>query len=127
MTKLTNSADGGALPAEGRPSDPLAQRDAFERLYVKWLRARAAESDPDADSSDEAGARRIRDTCEAARQLLIAHTPIRWMVWLKWEVLESDVAEERRGGQAADDRVGLALACIKADLMRFGACDMFGE
>jgi hypothetical protein len=57
---------------------------------------------------------------EAARQFLIVPAFLDWMIWEKWEVLEFDLNKDALAGKAADNRTVVALACIKADLMRLG-------
>jgi len=57
--------------------------DHFERLYSKWLRARALHAEPNQDE-DKLGAR-ANASEEAGRQLLIAPAFLDWMVWKKWE------------------------------------------
>jgi hypothetical protein len=71
------------------------------------------QADPSKDSSDEVQ-NALQDAVDESARLLPAQpVPVNWMIWWKWEVLESWV-----DGSAdwADNRVGLALGCIKADL-----------
>jgi hypothetical protein len=92
----------------------------FGRAYARWLHARAALEDPDADGSQEAGAARFSALDEAARSLLITAPISDEELWQKWEVLENYVSEDAIQGQALDNRAIMALGCIKADLLRLG-------
>jgi hypothetical protein len=42
------------------------------------------------------------------------------MGWQKWEVLDGYLNTEKQDGVFSDNRTVVALACIKADLMKFG-------
>jgi hypothetical protein len=42
------------------------------------------------------------------------------MIWKKWEVLEFYLDDDVIAGKHADNRTVVALASIKADLMRLG-------
>jgi hypothetical protein len=103
--------------ATGRTLEELAADDAFERLYSNWLAARANLYDPDQPSSTMDG--RLQRTCDAARELSVTPSSLPWMVWQKWEVLEYFLDEEKLTGPWTDNRIVVALACVKADLMRF--------
>ena len=92
----------------------------FGRAYARWLHARAALEDPDADGSEEAGAARFSAVDEAARTLLITSPISDEELWQKWEVLEDYVCEDAIQGQALDNRAIMALGCVKADLLRLG-------
>jgi hypothetical protein len=45
------------------------------------------------------------------------------MIFQKWEVLDYYLDEGSRDGGWTDNRTVVALACIKADLIRFGIGD----
>jgi hypothetical protein len=77
----------------------LAKREHFDRLYARWLEARASlESHHDGDSDEIMNAR--QDALdEAARQFLIVPAFLDWMIWEKWEVLEFDLNKGRSGGK----------------------------
>jgi hypothetical protein len=94
----------------------------FERAYARWLHARAALDDPDADAdgSEEAGAGRFSAVDEAARSLLITPAMYDEELWQKWEVLETYVSADAIQGHALDNRAIMALGCVKADLLRLG-------
>ncbi len=95
----------------------VAVADEFERLYSKWLRARAALDDPD---SDEDGALRD-DRCDAAaRALLMVPAVMPWMIWQKWQVLDEWMSGENGLPDWADNRITMALGVIKADIMSVG-------
>jgi len=103
------------MPDEKNKLAQLANREGFDRLYFRWLEARAISSKPDVDDSDEA----MDAVDEAGRQLLATPVFFDWMIW-KWEVLDDYLP-------VVDDLAGedvsaylMALGCIKADLMRLG-------
>jgi hypothetical protein len=100
----------------------LAKRDHFDRLYARWLEARASLEAP-GDDSDEAMSAKQDALDEAARQFLIVPASLDWMIWKKWEVLEFDLTEDVLAGKAADNRTIAALGCLKADILRFGFGD----
>jgi hypothetical protein len=101
-----------------------AERAHFERLYSKWLHARAVEFDPDQDDDDQTQVtERNRRVDETARLLLSTPAPLPYMVWWKWEVMELWVDGESLDGQWANLRTSFAVGCIKVDLMRFGIAD----
>lgn len=91
----------------------------FDRLYSRWLHARAAMWSPDAGHTEEQCGAEMKAVDEAARTLLA--TPFRNddRFWKKWEVFEGLVTEDAHDGQAIDNRVIMALGCIKADLLHF--------
>ena len=92
----------------------------FGRAYSRWLHARAALEDPDADGSEEAGAARFSAVDEATRALLITPAISDDELWQKWEVLDDYVSEDAIQGQALDNCAIMALGCVKADLLRLG-------
>ncbi len=62
-----------------------SKHDLFGRAYVRWLRARAALEDPDADGSEEAGEVRFNAVEETARSLLTTPVIYDEDLWQKWE------------------------------------------
>ena len=119
MPNRTVRASAQALPKDEIAAD-RPERDRFDRLYANWLRARTAHMDPDLDLADVAMDSRQDDADEAGRQLLIAPALYDWMVWEKWEVLDFYLDNDAVAGKATDNRTVVALACIKADIMRLG-------
>jgi hypothetical protein len=107
--------------AKGPTPESIAENDAFERLYSNWLAARANLYNPD-EAPSSMGSRLDR-VSEAATVLLVTPSALPWMVWQKWEVLDDYLDTEKRDGVFSDNRTVVALACIKADLMRFGIAD----
>jgi hypothetical protein len=94
----------------------------FQIFYRDWLAARARRCDPDAPGGDEEQAARHRD-CDAGELALLAMpAPSPWCVFLKWEVLEHLVADAE-DGNLIDNRVTMALGCVKADILGFGLKD----
>jgi|HubBroStandDraft_1064217.scaffolds.fasta_scaffold1732172_1 hypothetical protein len=91
-------------------------RDRFEQLYSDWLNARAATRDPRLPDDDESGRERDDRRDAAARALLAEPIVERWMIWHKWEVLESYLEIEAFDDGWSDRRVIAALGNIKADL-----------
>jgi hypothetical protein len=104
--------------ATGRTVEDIAGDDAFERLYSNWLAARANLYNPD-EAPSSMGSRLDR-VSEAATALLVTPSTLPWMVWQKWEVLDDYLDTEKQDGVFSDNRTVVALACIKADLMRLG-------
>lgn len=100
--------------------EQIDRRLNFERLYRNWAAASAVYFDPDQDESDDESARRSRAVDDAARWLLVEPAFLDWMVWRKWEVLELWALYDARDGQHVDNRVLMALGCIKADIVRLG-------
>jgi hypothetical protein len=103
-----------------RTLEEIAKTDAFLALYSKWLAARAVCEDPAQPDDAESEGRHYDAREEAARQLLVAPAPLPWAAWLKWEVFELALDSDYRTGIHNNARTVLALATIKADLMRFG-------
>ena len=108
---------------EGPTPEQLAQRARFERLYGDWHTARAATSNPDLPEDDVSANARARKLDEAERALLTTPAPLPWGVWMKWEVLDQIMTNEAESGANTDNRVILAVAAIKADVLRFGLGD----
>lgn len=97
-----------------------AKADEFNRLYSKWLKARAALADPDLPEDDELG-NEAQDRCDAAaRALLMAPAVLPWIIWKKWEVLEEWASADGDPSDWTDNRVVMALGVIKADIMSVG-------
>ena len=57
---------------------------------------------------------------EAARQLLVTPAPYPDHVWWKWEVLDYLASADAIEGAHIDHPVVVALALVKADIIRFG-------
>ncbi len=115
-----------APPAEKVEGDPyLTQRhrakvDAFRRLEWEWLAAMAAYQDPTAPECDE-HMDALGDKQDAAElALLTTPSPATWGVWIKWEILDSLATKEVEAGHLEENRMIVALAAIKADVLRFG-------
>jgi hypothetical protein len=66
---------------------------------------------------------RARKLNEAERALLTMPAPPPWGVWMKWEVLDQLMTNEAWSGMNTDNRVIVAVAAIKADILRFGLGD----
>jgi hypothetical protein len=92
----------------------------FERLYSRWLAARATVADPDLPEDDESGHEAIDRRDAAARALLMAPAVLPWMVWQKWEVLDYWVSADDDTPDWTDNRIIMALGVIKADIVTFG-------
>jgi hypothetical protein len=103
--------------------DQLAKRDHFDRLYFRWLEARASLANPAGDDSDNVMDGKQDAVDEAGRQLLTAPAFLNWMVWRKWQVLEFCLNQDVMDGKHIDNRTVVALASIKADLVRFGIAE----
>lgn len=116
----TSEADGGL-------AEDHSERNAFERLYSRWLAARAAMANPDHASQgvdeDEDMYRLLREHAQATFNFLLAPAPIAWMIWWKFEALELLMEEESRDGERADRLHMYALLAIKVDLERLGVLD----
>jgi hypothetical protein len=108
--------------AKREPPTPgqLLQRERFEGLYSDWHAARAALFDPRRPEDDRTSNARSRSEDEATRVLLTTPAPLPYGVWMKWEVLEYLMINEQDTGRFTDNRVMVAVAAIKADVMRFG-------
>jgi hypothetical protein len=65
-------------------------------------------------------AARARKLDEAERALLTTPAPIPGGVWMKWECLDQLMTTEAESGMNNDNRVLVAVAAIKADILRFG-------
>jgi len=105
---------------EGPTPEQLAQRARFERLYCDWHTARAAVDNPDLPEDDVSANSRARKLDEAERAVLTTPAPLPWGIWKKWEVLDQLMINEADTGMNTDNRVIVAIAAIKADVLRFG-------
>ena len=103
MSEQTKSADGS--------------HRHFDELYSRWLTARAACVYPPIDEEIDAQSK-ARE--EAARQLLVAPAPYPDHIWWKWEVLDYLASADAIEGKHIANLVVVALALVKADLIRFG-------
>lgn len=119
-------------PSAGDPPEPaapepdaarahaIAKRLAFERLHRDYLAARAAFDDPDGPADGEAR-ERLDDAHGAAQMaLLMTPAPLPFCVWHKWEVLERLMTVDAESGQDIRNPAIVALASLKADVLRFG-------
>jgi hypothetical protein len=95
---------------------------AFNGAYSEWLAARAALEEP-GDRSDAEGNRRFKRRADAEVALMATPAPFRDAVWMKFELVEHLVIEERLTGESAYPLFLLALASLKADLFRVGLGD----
>jgi hypothetical protein len=92
-----------------------------QALYCNWLAARADCADPGPATgwSEEDMAARSRK-CDAAELALLVTPALNPECFFqKWEVLEHLVAYEAQERQLTNHRTTLALAAVKADLLRF--------
>ena len=106
-----------AEPAEGLSAEERDAFGEFQSLYRDWLAARAACVDPASDIQMKACARKL-DAAELA--LLATPAPNPECFFEKWEVLERLVADEAEEGRLTNHRTTLALAAVKADILRLG-------
>jgi hypothetical protein len=105
-----------AETAEGVDAEERDDFGAFQGLYRDWLAARAACADFTSDIEMNARCRR-RDAAELA--LLVTQAPNEGF-FQKWECLERLVASDAEDGPLTNHRTTLALAAVKADILRFG-------
>ena len=105
-------------------AENLAKRIAFDRAYSRWLAARAARDNPDAAEDFESANRRDEECARAERELILMPAVLGWMVWHKFEVFTLCLEEDLRTGERTDHFSLLALAAIKADLIRLGICEL---
>src|SRR5271170_482990 len=94
----------------------------FDGLYTNWLRARAeCVHPPETDDGEGEEIRaKIEARDEAARQLLVTPAPYPDHVWWKWEVLDYLASADATEGKHIANLVVVALALVKADIIRFG-------
>ena len=74
----------------------------------------------DLPEDDVSANSRARKQDEAERAVLTTPAPLPWGIWKKWEVLDQLMVNEAETGTDADNRVIVAIAAIKADVLRFG-------
>jgi hypothetical protein len=106
-----------AETAEGVDAEEPDAFGAFQWLYRDWLSARTACADFTSDIEMNARCRR-RDAAELA--LLVMQAPNEECFFQKWECLERLVAFDAEDGPLTNHRTTLALAAVKADILRFG-------
>jgi hypothetical protein len=110
--------DEGPTPAQ------IAQRERFDRLYSDWhTTARAALCNPDLPEDDASAKARARRLDEVERAFLTTLASVPGGVFQKWEVLDQLMIDEAESGANNDNRVIVAVAAIKADVLRFGLGD----
>ena|ERR1700721_1005176 len=95
----------------------------FQALYSDWLSARAACADFTSDIEMNA---RCRRQSAAELALLVTQAPNEECFFQKWECLERLVASDAEDGPLTNHRTTLALAAVKADLLRLGLKDNSG-
>ena len=49
--------------------------------------------------------------------------PLTWGVWVKWEILDRLITTDVDEGHFVENRILVALAAVKADVLRFGLKD----
>jgi hypothetical protein len=101
-------------------SQHRAKVEAFRRLEWSWLAAMAAYHDPAAPDDDDHMEALARKQEAAELALLTTPSPTTWGVWTKWEILDSLATKEVLAGHLEDNRMIVAPAAIKADVLRFG-------
>ena len=89
---------------------------------MRFHTARAAIDNPDLPEEKSPNARTQR-LDEAERALLTTPAPLPRGVWMKWEVLDQLMINKADTGANTDNRVIVAVAAIKADVLRFGFGD----
>ena len=109
---------------EGPTPAQLAQRERFDRLYCDWHTGRAATNNPDLPEDEPSMNARARRLDEVERALLTTPAPVPFCVWMKWECLDQLMIDEAEFGMNTDNRVLVAVAAIKADVLRFGSATM---
>ena len=100
------------------PSDQ--QRDEFDRLYRDWHATRAAAYDPDLSEDNKSWDARFDAYYAAQAALMIAPAPLPLCVFHKWELLDHLMTDEIVNGPFTVKEALIALASIKADILRFG-------
>jgi hypothetical protein len=118
--RLDAASPNAAEADEGPPPERIAQRERFERLYCAWHIARAGIDNPDMPGDDESANARARKLEEAERALLTTPAPLPDFIWWKWECLDQLMTTEADSGAHVDNRAIVAVACIKADVLKFG-------
>jgi hypothetical protein len=112
-----------AETVEGADAEAPDYFGEFQSLYRDWLAARSACADFTSDIEMNARCRR-RDAAELA--LLVTQAPNEECFFQKWEVLERLVASDAEDGPLTNHRTTLALAAVKADLLRIGLKNNLG-
>ena len=92
----------------------------FDGLYANWLRARAAGVEQTKIDNGEEISAKIEARDEATRRLLVAPAPNADHVWWKREVLDYLASADAIEGKHIANLVVVALALVKADIIRFG-------
>jgi hypothetical protein len=92
----------------------------FQALYRDYLTARAACIDAATDADMRASQRKFN---AAELALLTMPAPHAEYVWTKWEILDRLVTDDAEAGPLANNRIIVALAAVKADILRFGLKD----
>jgi hypothetical protein len=99
------------------------RRDEFERLYRDWHATRAAAYDPDLPEDDKSSDAPFERFYAAQAALMTAPAPLPWAVFRKWELLEHLMTDEIVNGPFTVEEAVIALASIKADVLRFARKD----
>jgi hypothetical protein len=108
------------------PNEPDAHdaAQAFSRAYGRWLKARAAVKGGDDFPEDEKAVTALFHADRTAlRELFSLPAVYTEDVWLKFEVFEAELTDERVTGEPRDSVLMLALGSIKADLCNLGICE----
>jgi hypothetical protein len=102
------------------------EAETFARAYAEWFAARARQEELNADHEDLDSAEKDREVSVtidrvSKAELKLACTPAALPAQFvrKFEALETMISERERDGRPADNRHGLMLASVKADLYRF--------
>jgi hypothetical protein len=96
-----------------------AHRDKFERLVSEWLSGHAEQRNPSTSDEDEHRDALSERVYEVGRLIAATPSPLPWMVWDKFEILEHYLCDSGEGGNWTHHPELVMLASIKADLMRF--------
>jgi hypothetical protein len=112
-----------AETVEGADAEEPDYFGEFQSLYRDWLAARSACADFTSDIEMTARCRR-RDAAELS--LLVMQAPNEECFFQKWECLERLVASDAEDGPLTNHRTTLALAAVKADLLRIGLKNNLG-
>jgi hypothetical protein len=96
------------------------QRDEFDRKYRDWHATRAAAHDPDLSEDNKSWDARFAAYYAAQAALMVAPAPVPITVFQKWELLDHLMTDEIVNGPFTVKEALIALASIKADVLRFG-------
>jgi hypothetical protein len=96
------------------------QRENFDRLYRDWHATRATAYDPDQPEDERLADLRWDAYYAAQAALMIAPAPLPYTVFQKWELLDHLMTDEIVNGPFTVKEALIALASIKADILRFG-------